>query len=73
MKIGYLFVVKESKQADVDCSEEAEAGMCRAMIPRFYHDKNDGECKQFYYGGCGGNENNFETNEECEKSCISID
>jgi len=64
--------VKESKQADVDCSEEAEAGMCRAMLPRFYHDKNDGECKQFYYGGCGGNTNNFETLEECNSKCKNL-
>ena len=39
------------------------------MIPRFYHDKNDGQCKQFYYGGCGGNTNNFETLEECNNKC----
>ena len=41
------------------------------MIPRFYHDKNDGECKQFYYGGCGGNNNNYETMEDCRNKCMA--
>lgn len=26
-------------------------------------------CRQFYYGGCGGNGNNFETQEQCEQRC----
>ena len=43
--------------------------MCRALIPRFYHDKADGKCKEFYYGGCGGNNNNFLTIEDCQNKC----
>ena len=26
----------------------------------------------FLYGGCDGNENNFETKEECEKKCKKL-
>lgn len=63
---------KKSKEQEVDCSEEAEAGICRAMIPRFYYDKSDGQCKQFYYGGCGGNTNNFKTLEECNEKCKTL-
>ena len=28
-----------------------------------------GECVEFSYGGCGGNENNFETQQACEATC----
>ena len=28
-----------------------------------------GVCEEFIYGGCGGNENNFETLEECNQQC----
>lgn len=28
-----------------------------------------GQCEKFVYGGCGGNENNYNTLEECELAC----
>ena len=49
------------------CTLDKEVGVCRARIPRWFY--NGGECVQFFYGGCGGNENNFETLSECEATC----
>ncbi|KAK6485413.1 amyloid-beta A4 protein-like [Huso huso] len=54
------------------CSEEAETGPCRAMLPRWYFDLASGQCVQFIYGGCGGNRNNFETQEYCLSVCGSV-
>jgi hypothetical protein len=51
------------------CELPPESGMCRAAIPRWHHDAASGTCKQFTYGGCGGNANNFETQAECEQAC----
>lgn len=28
-------------------------------------------CRQFYYGGCGGNANNFESEPACQQRCES--
>ncbi|XP_055938654.1 actinia tenebrosa protease inhibitors-like [Argiope bruennichi] len=57
-------------KADSDrCSLPAETGLCRGYFPRYYFDKEAGQCKKFVYGGCGGNENNFATEEECESEC----
>ncbi|KAI8778653.1 hemolymph trypsin inhibitor B [Biomphalaria glabrata] len=68
-----LFVVLSfslTKQQHCDlCSLQAEIGPCEAAIPKWYFDLNQHKCLQFTYGGCQGNENRFETLEECTKHC----
>ena len=49
--------------------------MCKAAITKYYFDRATDECKKFIYGGCGGNENRFDTLEQCNqqaenKGCI---
>lgn len=54
------------------CSEQAETGPCRAMFVRWYFAVTEGKCAQFIYGGCGGNRNNFDTEEYCMAVCGSV-
>ncbi|KAJ6662461.1 hypothetical protein lerEdw1_011874 [Lerista edwardsae] len=54
------------------CSEQAESGPCRSMISRWYFDVTEGKCAPFFYGGCGGNRNNFDTEEYCMAVCGSV-
>uniref|UniRef100_A0A0C9SDN8 Putative serine proteinase inhibitor n=1 Tax=Amblyomma americanum TaxID=6943 RepID=A0A0C9SDN8_AMBAM len=56
-------------QRNAICRLPPDEGICRASIPRFYFNPAEGKCSFFIYGGCEGNENNFETIEECEKTC----
>ncbi|XP_037552597.1 amyloid beta (A4) precursor protein a [Nematolebias whitei] len=54
------------------CWADAETGPCRAMLPRWYFDRQEGGCVAFFYGGCGGNRNNFESKEYCLAVCRSV-
>ena len=57
------------------CELPLTIGDCRgrrAAFPRVYFDSSDGQCKDFIYGGCEGNANNFRNKEECEELCGGI-
>uniref|UniRef100_A0A673Y1P6 Amyloid-beta A4 protein n=1 Tax=Salmo trutta TaxID=8032 RepID=A0A673Y1P6_SALTR len=54
------------------CWSNAETGPCRAMLARWYFDHEEGRCAQFIYGGCGGNRNNFESEEYCLSICSNV-
>ncbi|KAH8283187.1 hypothetical protein KR054_012638 [Drosophila jambulina] len=43
---------------------------CEAYIPSWTYDSANGECVKFIYGGCGGNDNRFDSKENCEKRCL---
>lgn len=51
------------------CSQEAMTGPCRAVMPRWYFDMYKKKCIRFIYGGCGGNRNNFESEDYCMAVC----
>lgn len=42
------------------------------MISRWYFDVAEGKCAPFFYGGCGGNRNNFDSEEYCMAVCGSL-
>jgi hypothetical protein len=46
-----------------------DEGICPGNVPRFYFDKTAERCLLFSYGGCGGNTNNFLTEEGCISTC----
>lgn len=65
-------LVLDSEQTNLYCRAEMKVGPCRAAFPRWYYDATAGECKQFTYGGCKQNKNNFLTKEECESACSGV-
>jgi hypothetical protein len=59
----------EAECVDVVCGLPADPGPCDGVCPRWFHDAQTGQCQMFVWGCCGGNGNNFETQEACEAAC----
>ncbi|XP_074926807.1 kunitz-type protease inhibitor 2 [Chelonoidis abingdonii] len=57
------------QSADESCTAPRLTGPCRAAFPRWYYDPAAGACKQFIYGGCKGNKNNYLREELCLRQC----
>ena len=53
------------------CKLPKVVGNCKALIFSWYFDGQTGDCEQFGYGGCGGNENRFSSKEECRDACVT--
>ena len=51
------------------CELPSEVGPCRGQYPRWFFNTTSRECELFLYGGCQGNQNQFETIHECIDHC----
>ncbi|XP_045701570.1 collagen alpha-3(VI) chain isoform X5 [Phyllostomus hastatus] len=60
-----------SEGADI-CKLPREEGTCRKFVLKWYYDAETGSCARFWYGGCGGNENRFHSQADCERVCAPV-
>nr|CAD2164986.1 unnamed protein product [Meloidogyne enterolobii] len=51
------------------CSQPLNKGNCGEALQRYFYDSESDRCRTFYFTGCGGNENKFETLIDCERIC----
>ncbi|KAK7918824.1 hypothetical protein WMY93_010108 [Mugilogobius chulae] len=51
------------------CGLPSLQGPCKAYEPRWAYSSALLQCHSFIYGGCEGNDNNFESKEACEEMC----
>lgn len=63
-------VAPESLEINPRCHLTLEQGNCRNYTIQWYYDKQANSCAQFWYGGCGGNDNRFEKEVECKNTCV---
>jgi hypothetical protein len=54
---------------EVICNKPVKAGICVDNELRFYFNNQTHACEPFIYGGCAANANNFNSSEECNKTC----
>uniref|UniRef100_A0A8D0GV04 Collagen type XXVIII alpha 1 chain n=1 Tax=Sphenodon punctatus TaxID=8508 RepID=A0A8D0GV04_SPHPU len=55
---------------DPKCLEPMRPGECRDYHVKWYYDKDANACARFWYGGCDGTRNRFETEKECRDMCV---
>lgn len=63
------YAAKEAGTISEACEVEPDPGVCRGMFKKWFFNTTSFRCEVFYYGGCLGNENRFDTAAECIKQC----
>ncbi|XP_028297954.1 collagen alpha-6(VI) chain isoform X2 [Gouania willdenowi] len=53
------------------CFLPQNQGGCQNYTMMWFFDTEQSECSRFWFGGCGGNENRFRTQQECEELCLT--
>jgi len=52
------------------CDLPKDEGPCNITTTKWYYNQIRGQCEFFSYGGCVGNQNNFNSKSQCEGHCL---
>ncbi|KAG8181903.1 hypothetical protein JTE90_026061 [Oedothorax gibbosus] len=66
-------VEEESIDNTDTCDLPVARGTCNDNSQRYFFNNLSGQCVQFTYSGCGGNLNNFITEEGCQQRCGEVE
>uniref|UniRef100_A0A673N8T4 Collagen alpha-1(XXVIII) chain n=1 Tax=Sinocyclocheilus rhinocerous TaxID=307959 RepID=A0A673N8T4_9TELE len=65
-------LIQDDFTADEGCLQPLDPGPCREYVVKWYFDPKANSCAQFWFGGCQGNKNKFDTQQACRKSCVKM-
>ena len=56
-------------EAVKNCSLPPDPGPCKSLMPSWFFNSTAGGCAVFIYGGCDGNNNRFNSYDDCQAGC----
>ncbi|XP_047518013.1 BPTI/Kunitz domain-containing protein-like [Pieris napi] len=59
-----------SEVIDKTCLLNPDKGPCRGEIIMYYFDPKTKDCSKFFWGGCQGNGNRFDSRYDCIQNCL---
>ncbi|KAK7904997.1 hypothetical protein WMY93_017604 [Mugilogobius chulae] len=74
-KLGESFdelITMNIPEKKVRCTESPDTGSCRESYSKWYYEPREQSCFPFNYGGCYGNDNRFDTEQQCKDFCKGI-
>ncbi|KAM4568084.1 LOW QUALITY PROTEIN: collagen, type XXVIII, alpha 1b [Fundulus diaphanus] len=60
------------RRPQTGCSHAMDPGPCRNYVAKWYYDAMSNSCAQFWFGGCQGNQNRFDTEKKCRETCVKV-
>ncbi|XP_054478041.1 collagen, type XXVIII, alpha 1b [Anoplopoma fimbria] len=54
------------------CNQVLDPGPCLDYSVKWYYDATANSCAQFWFGGCKGNSNQFESEKSCRETCVKV-
>nr|KAF6337927.1 collagen type XXVIII alpha 1 chain [Pipistrellus kuhlii] len=60
----------EDGTVDPRCLEDLNPGNCAEYVVRWYYDQQVNSCARFWFSGCNGSGNRFNSEKECQEICI---
>ncbi|TRY56859.1 hypothetical protein DNTS_013950 [Danionella cerebrum] len=67
-----LLTNQEEHTREERCLQPLDSGPCREYVVKWYFDPMANSCAQFWFGGCHGNRNQFDSEETCIESCVKM-
>lgn len=68
--ISVILILYSCPVVSDSCGLKPERGPCTNYTVLYFYNGTSQRCERFWYGGCEGNENRFNDEEECKGKCL---
>lgn len=65
-----LKAIRTRRDIDARCNARRSSGYCKMAEAKYFFDKRTSQCIAKYLGDCSGDEDLFDSKDECERACL---